>query len=985
MAALNARAPQTQRPIENIVPEKAVRVRRHRKPKSKGREAGDQILAEGPAQASTSGGAEQLKPWPWVAITESSATKHPAIFTKDGSYFFSIVGSSVKIHAASTGVVVSTLSAARDAGSHTAAITSVLLNPHNVYQLITGSFDGHVKIWDFLDGALLQTINVEHPVRHLTAHEQWKDFLFASVARPSKRRKGNGDDDNGVILRISLKASPATSSLPVQAPLESVLVGKTRTTRGLAISPSGSWLVAIGGHKAYVAPTANLKAGFTKFVSPEALTCLAFHPTEEYFATGDEKGTIRLWYCLHEAIAPAADVEKRAPTTTLHWHAHAVSALAFTPNGAYLLSGGEESVLVIWQVHSGKREFVPRVGAPIYTVTVSRTSSGEEEYLLGLADASITFISAAKLTISRSYSRIKLDPAISHSRHALVPLAVHSLSSTLVLPSSHPSSLQTYSPSSSKLISELEVSPSNRVSRRDEKMLEPSRVEKAVVSSTGEWLATLDSREGDESFRGEVYLKIWRWEGSAGLWVLNTRIDRPHGTTKVNSVVFSPGSSNNTLLVTSGDDGNVKSWRIRAVVDKKAGTADVFWVARSSFNFKQEVPATVSWSSDGSLLAVAFGVYVNIYDPSTNALLQSLTTPELRNRAASVHFLGNGGRYLAVVGLSDIVLWDLVVQKVHWHHRSAHQINAVVSHPRTESFAIFYSQPTSGVSIFDSSSNAPRDTFSLPFALRNVVWYPQPSAKAKETSAYNLVGITDNWDVVLCGDDVRPPVEEGSSARGLATGSQEPHKRTLFQDIFGDSALSGAPSDTVTWKAAGATKPWDGKDITNILSGPAYLMPPLEMLFDTFMDSFLTPRQPESDSRLAPIGVVGEEDVTMDVDEETQERPPATGARPERIVGTQEMDALVDLFRRHAVKGENSPLSARPAQSNGAAPDVRPGSQRSQNGHSLGARKSKVNGTPRAHTDTPSRRPLPPSSPAPNMPNSSPAVVGKKRKTPAAS
>jgi NET1-associated nuclear protein 1 (U3 small nucleolar RNA-associated protein 17) len=375
-----------------------------------------------------------------------------------------------------------------------------------------------------------------------------------------------------------------------------VLVGKTRTARGLAVSAGGSWLVAIGGHKAYVASTANLKAGFIKFVSPEALTCLAIHPAEDYFATGDEKGNIRLWYCLHEAIAvPVAEVEKRAPTSTLHWHGHAVTALSFTPNGAYLLSGGEESVLVIWQIHSGKREFVPRVGAPINSVTVSQTQSGQEEYLLCLADASLVFVSAAKLKISRSYSGIKLgecvrevvvlfltsiptDPAISHSRPSTsvpTPLVVHSLSSTLILPSSHPSSLQTYSPSSSKLISELEVSPSNRVSRRDEKMLEPSRVEQAVVSSSGEWLATVDSREGDEFFRGEVYLKVWRWESSVGQWALNTRIDRPHGLAKVTSIVFSPNDTfGGTFLVTSGEDGYLKSWRIRSVTDKKTGTSD---------------------------------------------------------------------------------------------------------------------------------------------------------------------------------------------------------------------------------------------------------------------------------------------------------------------------------------------------------------------------------------------------------------------------
>lgn len=185
-------------------------------------------------------------------------------------------------------------------------------------------------------------------------------------------------------------------------------IGKTRAVVGLAFSPGGSWLVAVAGHKAYVAATASFKSGFTKYVSPEALTCLAFHPSEDYFATGDDKGSIRLWYCLNEQVAATTvGVEKRAQTTTLHWHAHAVTAIAFTANGAYLLSGGEESVLVIWQLHTGKKEFVPRVGAPISTIAVNRGGQSEE-YLLGLADATFTFVSAASLKIARSYSRIKL-------------------------------------------------------------------------------------------------------------------------------------------------------------------------------------------------------------------------------------------------------------------------------------------------------------------------------------------------------------------------------------------------------------------------------------------------------------------------------------------------------------------------------------------------------------------------------------------------
>ncbi len=216
-------------------------------------------------------------------------------------------------------------------------------------------------------------------------------------------------EENASVLRVSLTPTEATSKLPVQRTSDLLVVGRTRAPFGLAFSPSGSWLVVIGGHKSYVARTSNFKAGFTKFVSPDKLSCLAFHPTEEYFATGDSKGVVRLWYCLNDNIPSGViGVEKKAPTTTLHWHAHAVSSIAFTANGAYLLSGGEEAVLVLWQLHSGKKEFVPRVGAAITNITVSNAQGRNEEYLVGLADASFIFVRSGTLKISKTIARVKL-------------------------------------------------------------------------------------------------------------------------------------------------------------------------------------------------------------------------------------------------------------------------------------------------------------------------------------------------------------------------------------------------------------------------------------------------------------------------------------------------------------------------------------------------------------------------------------------------
>jgi NET1-associated nuclear protein 1 (U3 small nucleolar RNA-associated protein 17) len=37
-------------------------------------------------------------------------------------------------------------------------------------------------------------------------------------------------------------------------------------------------------------------------------------------------------------------------------HAHIVRSMAFTKDGSYLVSGGEEAVLVIWQITTGEKE-----------------------------------------------------------------------------------------------------------------------------------------------------------------------------------------------------------------------------------------------------------------------------------------------------------------------------------------------------------------------------------------------------------------------------------------------------------------------------------------------------------------------------------------------------------------------------------------------------------------------------------------------------
>nr|GAT59004.1 WD40 repeat-like protein [Mycena chlorophos] len=819
--------------------------------------------------------------WQWTALTESLVSAVPPIFTRDGSYFFSLAGDSVRIYAAATGKVVSTLTAPSPTSSDVpATLTCAVLDPHNAFQLVTGSDSGVLAVWDFLEATLVQIIDIAQPIHYICAHENFTDTVFVSAGGQNK----GGKESHAVVLSVSLKPADAASQSTTQKSSKITAVGRTRQPTGLAFSPRGNWLVATAGHKAYVASTASLRAGFTKYVSPERLTCLAFHPSEEYFATGDEKGVVRLWYCLTDQ-PPAKGVEKKTQTSSLHWHAHAVSSIAFTPNGAYLLSGGEESVLVIWQLHSGKREYLARLGSPIKTITVVTSANRDEEYLLGLADATYAFVSATTLKLSRTYSRVKLDPSAlagttSSSSH-LTPLSVHAPTSTLILPSSHPSSLQIFSPLSGTLVSELEVSPSNRVSRRDEKPIEPCRVERVAVSADGNWMASVDRREGDEDTHAESYLKIWSWDRKTGFWILNTRIDRPHGLQRVTAVAFSPSTA---LLATAGADGTVKTWRTQTT-KRGPETQEEFWVARSTYNVHDESPSDVSWSPDGSLLAVTTPQQVALLAPLTNELLHTLAYPE-GGQFNSSHFIGKGGQYVAVAGENEVLLWDLIALRVQWHHKYSGPLAALVVHPRGNTFAVVLGSLTSSSSqVVEVRAESPRSvrTVTIPFGLRNVVWYPL-------LSSFSLVGITHDWRVIVVGEEARIPKNVQPAATDLKAAASV-QRRTLFEDIFGRSAFTeDVAASASSSSAAVPSSHTIGPSLFDAFTtSTTYLMPPLETFFDPILTTRLKPREP-TEAPAQPDPEV--EDVEMDVDIVVSSAPEG------RNVERGELDTLVALFRR---------------------------------------------------------------------------------------
>ena len=85
----------------------------------------------------------------------------------------------------------------------------------------------------------------------------------------------------------------------------------------------------------------------------------------------------------------------------------------------------------------------------------------------------------------------------------------------------------------------------------------------------------------------------------------------------------------------------------------------VSWTSRSSFGFRSEIPRDSAWSPDSSLLAVALDSSVALYDSVSNALHFTIVCSECQN-ITSIHFIGQSGRYIAVLGGANLVVCDII-------------------------------------------------------------------------------------------------------------------------------------------------------------------------------------------------------------------------------------------------------------------------------------------------------------------------------------
>ncbi|KAI8008573.1 WD repeat-containing protein 75 [Camellia lanceoleosa] len=519
-----------------------------------------------------------------------SFVSSPPAFSNDAKKLLICTGNTVSIFSTSTGLQTSELE------GHTALVTSVIVVPASTpaSKILcfcwTASLDGTIRNWDFSVPELMKTINIRVPIFYMVipslsgqsvgSNEKTPDlFAYVSVGGTKKQDK-QPNTLHGQIRKCNLAKSRLAGG---------VTLAETEKPEFITVCSSGKYFGIRDKHKLCIwnAPAKDAERTESKKIRlhhTKNLTTLAFHPTERIVAAGDETGRILIWWGFgnkafslgsklinggltnNEDDRPGVRGHDDADSCTMwHWHSAEVKLLLFSPDGAYLYSGGKEGVLVVWQLDTGKKKFLPRIGSPLLFFINSLDPSLSA---ISCADNQIHLLKMPSMAILKSIAGIKVQ------------------------------------------ICERNHQPGDELT---------VVVNLVALSLDGCVMSTVETRLPEEGIGGLVSLKFW----TSGLqnkdFSLSTVIYEPHRVSGVSAIAFHPTRH---IAVSSSYGGDFKIWVGNNEIQRKGQMLQkTGWTCHAVGSYKKKPMTAAIFSADGSILAVAAETVITLWDHEKNVLV----------------------------------------------------------------------------------------------------------------------------------------------------------------------------------------------------------------------------------------------------------------------------------------------------------------------------------------------------------------------------
>ncbi|KAI1137211.1 sporulation protein [Hypoxylon sp. FL0543] len=628
------------------------------------------------------------------------------ILTEDERHLILAYSTSIQVYSAAESLLVRKIPLPRiDVENSTARIVSIQLSPSSQNHVWIASSAGHLWLVDWTNGNGSETpirlkcgVLCDMFVERMQIGAALQDVPLVSIER-------NGEWQ---IVACDMRDAELKASVAILS--QTMPIFDLRSIRnGYAIIASAERDLLFGVLKTRVvkAVTQLQYEFFTLDVNDE-IACLDVRATDRVHLNrksqaeaGDEPVVEVVVGCARGAVLFYNDLlaqfrrlqSSKGHRSSLqprkfHWHRRAVHAVKWSRDGHYIISGGSESTLVMWQLDTQKMDFLPHLSATIENIVVSQRGSA---YVLHLDDNSVIVLSTAEMKPTTYISGIQTlisppppskDDIVRRVGQYLpprllkTPAAVNPVDSSRIHFCVGNGQQISYSGSgpSTPLIQTLDLTTMQNVSKQALTRTNPTdvnmtakgysitepRITSIAYSADGKWLATTDewqpptrdvnSLDGSPAERREVYLKFWAVSPNDQSLELVSRINAPHYTGRSEPVYGLAADPHSHRFATIGEDGVVRLWeptvrqRDGVLVKGKQGRQLHSWTCSQAIYLQEnEEPiepdaiavkafqrgsGAVSFSEDGSTLVCAIGTVhgstIHVIDTESGKIRNSI-------------------------------------------------------------------------------------------------------------------------------------------------------------------------------------------------------------------------------------------------------------------------------------------------------------------------------------------------------------------------
>ncbi|KAG7626664.1 WD40 repeat [Arabidopsis thaliana x Arabidopsis arenosa] len=584
----------------------------------------------------------------------NNITSAPA-FSKDAKKLLLCTANTVSVYSVATGLKITSLE------DHTAPVTSVIVDPSSdetVSYCWTSSLDGKIRIWEFSAPKLLKIFDTHLPIHSLVmipVHVSHSVIAYVSVEDYSSVSK----DLFGQIRRYDLTQDPLHSGDTLK---------EMEEPKPIVLSPSGEFFGVCHNCTIHIWNVASehLMPKETTLHHTELITVFAFHPNQRILAAGDVTGRVLIWK--DNGIGEFTSVKTEDDTescTTFNWHSAQVTVLNFSSDGALLYSGVKAGDFVVWELGTGKKQLLPKIGSPLLYFIFSSDSTLSSVIC---EDNQIHLLKMPSMEILRTISGIKPPTPERHGFICYVKTRDICLTRTVSIDRSSGIAafctanhrVQLYNLLSDHDISEVQICDHHPDDGDEVRVL----VTAVALSRNGSVMTTAEARFAGSNFsEGIVSLKFWVFVPDSKTFSLSTVINQPHREAAITAIALNPARS---MAVSISSAGDFKIWVCSS--DKNLTPEDSNWICHGVGSYKRTPITAAVFSGDGSCLALAAKTVITIWHPLKNELLY--VVGKANAPIMELSFTGGGFLIAASHGSTPhLSVWDLMTFCLSWSYR----------------------------------------------------------------------------------------------------------------------------------------------------------------------------------------------------------------------------------------------------------------------------------------------------------------------------